>query len=139
MKRSSTCRLRKVACPACGYTARIARSWMEIGLPGCPCGAMLEPESPADRAFAGLISQDDVPASMWTQICRENGWEDCIVRKGAAHKAWTRNPQSHLDNRHVGAAHCAYPGCGRWIADGADVCTAGHPQHDQAELQAIPF
>ena len=26
-----------------------------------------------DRAFAGLIGQDDVPAPMWTAICRENG------------------------------------------------------------------
>jgi hypothetical protein len=42
----------------------------------------MEPESPADRAFVGMIGQDDVPAPMWTAICRESGWDDCIVRKG---------------------------------------------------------
>ncbi len=31
-------RLLKVACPACGYTARIASKWLEAGFPVCPCG-----------------------------------------------------------------------------------------------------
>ena len=141
MKRSSsTCRLRKVVCADCGYTARVARSWMTVGLPGCPCGGRLEPESPADRAFAGLIGQDDVPRTLWTAICRENGWEDSIVRKGNAFKAWERNPSSHLENRKHGAAHCVFAGCGRWIADGADVCTAGHSQTGETlEAAALPF
>lgn len=141
MKRSSsTCRLRKVSCDACGYTARIARSWMQVGLPGCPCGGTLEPDSPADRAYAGLIGQDDVPQTLWTQICRENGWDDCIVRKGNAYKQWQRNPASRLDNRRAGAAHCVFAGCGRWVAEGADRCTAGHAQTEDAPaLEAIPF
>lgn len=142
MKRASgTCRLRKVICPDCGYTARVARSWISVGLPGCPCGGRLEPESPADRAFAGLIGQDDVPGPLWTAICRENGWEDSIVRKGAAYKAWQANPESRLANRRTGAAHCVFPGCGLWVAEGADRCNAGHAQHEHAEpiKEAIPF
>ena len=112
---------------------------MTVGLPSCPCGSQLEPESPADRAYCGLISQDDVPAPMWTAICRENGWEDSIVRKGNAAKAWTRNEGSHLDSRRGSAAHCAFAGCGRWVAEGASVCSAGHPQHETAAVAAMPF
>lgn len=139
-------RLRKLSCDECGYTVRIARSWMTVGLPECPCGAgRLEPEDPADRAYCGLLNQDDVPQTLWTAICKANGWEDCIVRKGNAHKQWLRNPDSKLGNRRAGAGHCVYAGCGRWVADGADVCTAGHPQVEGAaaavalEREAIPF
>lgn len=141
MAAKQTARLRKVICSDCGYTARIARSWLAVGLPGCPCGGRLEPDSPADRAFAGLLEQDDVPATMWTAICRENGWEDCIVRKGAAHQAWRRNPDSRVANRRAGAAHCAFAGCHRWVADGAEHCAAGHPQHADVDVAAaaIPF
>lgn len=113
---------------------------MTVGLPACPCGGTLEPETAADRAFCGLLEQDDVPAVMWTAICRENGWEDSIVRKGNALKSWTAKDASHLDSRRAGAAHCAFAGCGRWVADGADVCTAGHAQHENAVLEAaVPF
>jgi hypothetical protein len=31
-------RLLKVECQTCGYTARITRRWIMIGLPVCPCG-----------------------------------------------------------------------------------------------------
>jgi hypothetical protein len=98
------------------------------------------PESPADMALCGLIGQDDVPAPMWTAICRENRSEDCIVRKGAAYKAYLASGCGHLDSRRVGAAHCAYPGCHRWIPDGADRCAAGHAQHEHlAAVVAMPF
>jgi hypothetical protein len=93
-----------------------------------------------------LLSQDDVAPALWTAICRENGWEDSIVRKGNAHKAWQRNENSHLGSRRAGAAHCAYPGCHRWVAAGAELCAAGHPQSEDVELgasalesAAIPF
>lgn len=33
-----TTRMRKVACPACGYTLRATRTWLAIGTPTCPCG-----------------------------------------------------------------------------------------------------
>ncbi|HEY6324210.1 MAG TPA: transcription elongation protein SprT [Thermoanaerobaculia bacterium] len=33
-----TTRLRKVACPACGYTVRVTAKWIAAGLPICPCG-----------------------------------------------------------------------------------------------------
>ena len=136
-------RLRKVSCPECGYTVRMARSWMEVGLPTCPCGTEMRPESGADLAYLGLIGQDDVPAPIWTAICRENGWEDCIVRKGAAYQAWMRSGKGRLGSRRTErASHCVYPGCGRWVADGAEQCGAGHPQHNhvaEPELAAIPF
>ena len=35
-------RLLKVACPDDGYTARITRKWIDVGLPICPCGTEME-------------------------------------------------------------------------------------------------
>lgn len=137
MKRSYPSRNRKVSCPGCGYTVRMARSWMDRGMPTCPCGNTMRPESPADLAYVGLIGQDDVPARDWTAICRENGWEDAIQRRGAAAKSWTaRREQLHSAR----ADHCVYPGCCRWVAEGAERCTAGHAQHEDAEVvAAMPF
>lgn len=37
-RKKDTCRLLKAECPDCGYTVRITRKWIEIGLPVCPCG-----------------------------------------------------------------------------------------------------
>jgi hypothetical protein len=34
----------KMACPDCGYIARAASKWIEIGLPTCPCGTKMEAE-----------------------------------------------------------------------------------------------
>lgn len=34
----------KMSCPKCGYIARAASKWIEIGLPTCPCGAKMEAE-----------------------------------------------------------------------------------------------
>mgnify|MGYP001617550953 FL=1 len=31
-------RLLKVVCPACDYTVRTTRKWLDVGLPVCPCG-----------------------------------------------------------------------------------------------------
>jgi hypothetical protein len=142
MKRSSSCRLRKVACPDCGYTIRMARSWMNQGLPVCPCGQSLRPDSPADLAWCGLIGREDMPAPMWTIICRENGWDDAIERRGGAARAFQRKVEASggVMGRKAGAAHCAYSGCGLWVSDTADRCSAGHAQHDHAvELEAMPF
>lgn len=36
-KKQST-RLIKAICPDCGYTARVANKWLDVGLPVCPCG-----------------------------------------------------------------------------------------------------
>ena len=33
-----TTRMRKIACPSCGYTCRAASKWVARGLPTCPCG-----------------------------------------------------------------------------------------------------
>jgi hypothetical protein len=37
-----TTRLLKVSCPTDGYTARITRKWIDVGLPICPCGTEME-------------------------------------------------------------------------------------------------
>jgi len=140
---TSKTRLRKVACPDCGYTIRMARSWMTQGMPVCPCGCEMRPDAPADVAFAGLIGREDVSATAWTVICRENGWEDSIERRGGAARAFQRKLDANggIMGRRAGAAHCAYPGCGRWVADNADNCTAGHAQHTEAVglVEACPF
>lgn len=39
-----TTRMKKCMCPKCGYTARIAAKWIQVGLPTCPCGTELEAE-----------------------------------------------------------------------------------------------
>lgn len=31
-------RMLKAECPKCGYVARITRTWLDVGLPTCPCG-----------------------------------------------------------------------------------------------------
>ena len=131
-------RIRPMSCPDCGYHCWGTRSWWERGLPSCPCGGQLVPTKPADLAFVGLIGQDDMPAREWTAICRENGWEDLIVRKGAAAKSWTVRRAAIRTRR---ADHCAYPGCGRWVAADADHCSAGHPQHEHVNelAAALPF
>jgi hypothetical protein len=38
-----TTRLRKCECAGCGYVARVSRTWLQRGLPGCPCGGQLVP------------------------------------------------------------------------------------------------
>lgn len=32
----------KVVCPECGYTLRATRKWLNVGLPSCPCGTVME-------------------------------------------------------------------------------------------------
>lgn len=41
-RKRDVCRLVKAACPACGYTIRTTRKWLEVGLPTCPCGTEME-------------------------------------------------------------------------------------------------
>ena len=91
------------------------------------------PTKPEDLAYVGLIEQDDVPRPVWTAICRENGWEDLIVRKGAAAKSWTAR---RAQLRTARADHCAYPGCGKWVPNGSEHCG----DHSPAKVgEAVPF
>jgi hypothetical protein len=48
-----TTRLRKCECAGCGYVARISRTWLSRGLPGCPCGERLIPTD-LDDVLAAL-------------------------------------------------------------------------------------
>jgi hypothetical protein len=102
----------------------------------------MRPSSPADLAFCGLVGQEDMSGPDWTIVCRENGWDDSIVRRGSAAKAFERklDRSGGIMGRRAGAAHCVFAGCGRWVAADADRCTAGHAQHAHAaELEAMPF
>jgi hypothetical protein len=48
MKQST--RLLKVVCPDCGYTARVTRQWIDVGLPTCPCGVGMQVEEKEEAA-----------------------------------------------------------------------------------------
>lgn len=44
-------RMKKVVCPACGYTVRTTAKWLESGLPVCPCGTeMAVADEPGEEA-----------------------------------------------------------------------------------------
>jgi hypothetical protein len=131
----STCRQRKCQCDQCGYVSRVTRSWMTVHpVQPCACGGQIQPCEPADLAFLGIIGPDDMSQATWNAICRQNGWE--ITRnQGQAARTLT----APLIGRRRSADHCVYPGCGRWISDGADECTAGHAQHEHAETACTPF
>lgn len=136
-----TTRLRKVSCQDCGYTVRMTRSWLLKGLPTCPCGNEMMPAEASDLAYIGIITDQDVPGPIWTQICRENGWEDSVIRRGGAARSFQHRYEESggLMARRAGAAHCAYAGCGRWVKDEADRCSAGHPQHENAPELEMAF
>lgn len=56
--RKQSTRMRKAMCAECGYTVRVARQWLTVGIPQCPVhGAPLavEPE-PAVPALAGSVA-----------------------------------------------------------------------------------
>lgn len=40
-KKQST-RLLKVECPGCGYVVRVTQKWLDVGLPSCPCGNVMD-------------------------------------------------------------------------------------------------
>lgn len=41
-RKVQTTRQLKVACGSCGYTIRVTKKWIEVGLPTCPCGDEME-------------------------------------------------------------------------------------------------
>lgn len=134
-KRSNT-RIRPMSCESCGYHVYGTRSWWGNGFPTCCCGGTILPDKPEDLAYMGLIGPEDMSQADWNQICRLEGW--AIVRNRG--QAARRLTASVLSGRR-GADHCAHPGCGLWIKDGADCCSAGHLQHstDTRELEACAF
>ena len=128
---SSTCRLRKVSCPDCGYVVRMTRSWMAQGFPQCPCGGMMQPDSPADLAFLGMIGPDDMGLAAWNAICRENGW--AITRNAGTAKQ--HGSGMALAERVAPCEQCEYPGCGRWVKHGETHCK----DHSETLAEATPF
>jgi hypothetical protein len=137
MKRSSPCRLRPMCCDTCGYRMYGTRGWWEQGFPTCPCGGTIQPTKPADLAWCGLIGPDDMASPMWTALCRENGWEDAIQRKGNAAKSFNARQMESggISARKVAPAEqCSYSGCGRWVKAGLERCS----EHSH-ELAAMPF
>lgn len=78
--------------------------------------------------------------AQWNAIARENGYP-LVLNHGQAVQAAHRGevPESLLRAAPV-RVHCAYAGCGRWVKAGADRCSAGHPQSDDApEAEVAPF
>lgn len=43
-KKKQSTRQLKISCVECGYTARVTRKWLLVGLPVCPCGTEMEEE-----------------------------------------------------------------------------------------------
>lgn len=41
-RRASATRMLKISCPACGYTARTTKKWLDVGVPVCPCGTSMQ-------------------------------------------------------------------------------------------------
>lgn len=79
-----TTRLRKCACPGCGYVARISRSWLQHGLPGCPCGKRLLPTDLDDILEAeasGHVTADELTTHAEYQCYHRNV---CSVLHGQA-------------------------------------------------------
>lgn len=83
---AKTTRLRKASCCCCGYTIRLSRQWIAVGLPACPnreCpGFGLDMACPdaADQVVADPALLESLTRPERTRICRENGWTDSIIR-----------------------------------------------------------
>jgi len=69
---------------------RVTGANMRRGLPACPCGQPLEPSHPGDRVELGLLDLDELPRRVRTELCREMGWEDMIVRTSPAQQRGSR-------------------------------------------------
>lgn len=75
-------RLIKVSCPDCGYineagngyTTRITMSWIEVGLPTCPCGQQLEVTD--KNVDVDVIALRPVESSATYRVPDENGEDD---------------------------------------------------------------
>lgn len=91
---AATTRMRKVACPVCGYTVRMARKWIAVGMPTCPCGATMAPEDIEDAAVNDelLYAHPDFRDHGRRETARANreakrsGWKRGQPTCGACHK-----------------------------------------------------
>ena len=44
-KKKDGTRMLKVKCPQCNYTVRTTQTWIDVGMPTCPCGTQMETEA----------------------------------------------------------------------------------------------
>src|SRR5271157_1951497 len=56
-------RLLKIVCPACGYTARTTRQWIDRGLPTCHCGTSMG-EEPGGRPSVSVAGAPARPPAV---------------------------------------------------------------------------
>ena len=96
----------------------------------------MQPTEPADLAYCGLIGPDDVSQAQWNMIARENGWP-IVLNQGQQAQALYRGKQPEPILGAAAKPQCAYAGCGRWVAAGAEHCSEHAPA---VELEpAMPF
>lgn len=80
-----TARQMKVECPDCGCVVRMARSWIERGLPTCACGAKMESvEYGADAEVERL----NLRSSMATYLTTDGAYELSSSRDGQREGLW---------------------------------------------------
>jgi hypothetical protein len=100
---AKTTRLRKVECTACGYTVRMSRKWLEVGLPDCPnpeCPAVGHPMTcpePADQVIADPELLESLPRTVRTDVCRDNGWDAEIIRTSPGRHGGLAAPARTVD------------------------------------------
>lgn len=134
------CRQRKAQCDDCGYTARVAFSWLKVGAPLCgnpDCSSYAQPmlpSDPADQLELGLIELDDIHGPARTELCRANGWDAAILRgKGQQTKAMRDGHGILTEPVRPICDHCAAPGCGSFVKRGQTHC------RDHGGSEPIPF
>jgi hypothetical protein len=84
---AATTRQRKVTCPDCGYTVRMARSWMQVGLPTCPCGEGMRPSR--RRTWRSADSSDRT-------TCRRRCGPPFVARTDGKTASFARAPRTRL-------------------------------------------
>jgi hypothetical protein len=101
------------------------------------CDKQMTPESLADQAFIGMITQADMSQAAWNAICRENGWP-VVLNQGQMTQALNKGRKiSPVLAERPSKPMCAYPGCGRWVSADQEHCA----EHAASEIlePAMPF
>ncbi len=134
---SKTQRMRKVACPECGYPAYLTRAWMAQGLPVCPTdGIALEPVALEDRLLVATPEEAErllqgVSAAEKRRLGMDAYIEEAKTLKGRATQAKRREELQ----RTPGRVHCDVPSCGSFAVAGSSVCRL----HGEGPSDDLPF